>query len=105
MKNLVLPLALVGLAFAFGGCSNNWACGGLSANCCQSWDFYEKCDLVEGRRAMCCGAELGCEQGVIVTREVIVRDVEVIVEEETLVDPDGMPPPVIHGVDAEGTGR
>ncbi len=98
MKNFVLLLALVGLAFAVGGCSSNMACGGMSANCCQTWDFYEKCDLIEGRRAMCCGAELGCEPGVIVTREVRApADVEVVIEDEVIQE---MPAPEVSTPDA-----
>ena len=58
MKKLslvVLFLALGSLTLA--GCSTSRTAGGpcwcMNANCC-SWDFYQECDLIEGRANNCC---------------------------------------------------
>jgi len=70
MKTISL-LALTALALPFlGGCStSNSSCGCLPANCC-SWDFYKKCDLIEGKTSACrdlCG-QVDCKPGVVVSR-------------------------------------
>lgn len=65
MKTWLTLIALGGLLLTLPGCS---ACGVSGwSNCRQSWDFYEECDLIEGRRARCnqgCNPE--CCDGMVV---------------------------------------
>jgi hypothetical protein len=68
-------LALVVAVLATGGCFGNRCCGPCvemcwPGNCCQSWDWYKECDLVEGREYRECKV---CDnptayQGMIVDR-------------------------------------
>ncbi len=67
-------LSLIVLFLAFGsltlaGCSATQSqCGCFESNCC-SWDFYQKCDLIEGRAKSCCDpCGKGCRPGVVVSR-------------------------------------
>ena len=57
-SSLVL-LALVAVSVTFTACSN---CGGTKGNCDVGWDFYDECDLVEGRERMCATND-PCGQG------------------------------------------
>ena len=57
MRTTLLLMATVAVAFTFTACSN---CGGTAGNCDVGWDFYDECDMIEGRDRMCasdpCGA-------------------------------------------------
>ena len=58
MKTWLTLIVLGGLLLLVPGCN---ACGVSGwSNCCQSWDFYEECDLIEGRRARCAENGAGC---------------------------------------------
>jgi len=63
MKRLFLnlmSLAVLGVvAFGFTAC-NTSSCGGTDGNCDQSWDFYEQCNLIEGRQERCCANDCDC---------------------------------------------
>jgi hypothetical protein len=51
---------LLGLA---GCCSDK--CPSWQPNCCNNWDWYDPCDLVEGREARNCAPD-DCAPGVVV---------------------------------------
>ncbi len=69
MRTTLLLMAVMAVALSFTGCSN---CGGVAGNCDVGWDFYDECDLIEGRDRMCatngpCGGPCGpapCSPGV-----------------------------------------
>ena len=65
MRICLLLAALVGALTVLPGCG---ACPNSAwSNCCQSWDFYDECDLIEGRRARCCqqSCYTPCDPGVV----------------------------------------
>lgn len=56
---IALVLALVAGCLVTGGCFGNRCCLPCvemcwPGNCCQSWDWYKECDLVEGREYRNC---------------------------------------------------
>jgi hypothetical protein len=59
----LLLLVLVACSVLVGCSTTSSRCGCVQANCC-SWDWYQPCDLIEGRT---CG-EPACRPGVVVSR-------------------------------------
>ena len=51
-----VALAVFGLTvlLGLGGCCGKW-----QPNCCNNWDWYDPCDLIEGREARDCN-DRGC---------------------------------------------
>lgn len=98
MKNLSLLAVLAAVALLAGCSTTSSTCGSLHANCC-SWDWYQKCDLIEGRVDGNCPVicdEPRCCPGVVATRcyDLPVQS-GVVVEEEIIeeVAEGDLPPP------------
>lgn len=68
MRTALLLLALAG-ALAMGGCAGRRdpacerPCWTWQPDCCNSWDWYQPCDLVEGRAARYPQAEVASDCG------------------------------------------
>ena len=56
MRKTLLLMAVLAFALPVTACSN---CGGTKGNCDVGWDFYEECDMIEGRDRMCASDPCG----------------------------------------------
>lgn len=67
MRIATILVALVGMAVLVAGCSN--CPDSKFANCDVGWDFYEPCDLIQGRSERCCADNPcgidPCDNGVV----------------------------------------
>jgi hypothetical protein len=87
MKYVSLLVVAVAAA-ALLGCTTpdgTGSCGCLPANCC-GWDFYQPCDLIEGRVALECGRP-PCKPGMVVSRCYAVSKDEAAAEAPASAEP------------------
>lgn len=99
MRIATILIALVGMGFLAAGCSN--CPDSKFANCNVGWDFYEPCDLIQGRGERCCEENpcgiTPCDNGVVMVTndcvpisggpsEAVVIEEEIIMEEPVIED-------------------
>lgn len=101
MRIAAILIGLVGFAALAAGCSS--CPSDCYSNCDVSWDFYEPCNLIEGRAERCCAENPcginECDTGVIM----VVNDCvpisggpsEAVVLEEEIIEEEVMEEPVV----------
>ena len=103
MRIAAIFVALVGFAVLTAGCSG--CPQSKYSNCDVSWDFYEPCNLIEGRAERCCRSDpcgiKPCDNGVVmVTNDCVPISggpSEAVVLEEEIIEEAPMEAPATEG--------